>query len=82
MWSIPTKKYSGAIRSSWSFRDRAARGQTIIEYLLVLAVVIGIFLVIARPLLKDLTSKYQKGFKAGIFEADDTGSRFYYFPVK
>lgn len=78
MWSIPTKKYSGAIRSS----PRAARGQTIIEYLLVLAVVIGIFLVIARPLLKDLTSKYQKGFKAGIFEADDTGSRFYYFPVK
>lgn len=84
MWSIPTRKYSGATRlkrkRSLCIRDQ--RGQGILEYVLILAVVIGIFLTMARPFINKLGPKYQKVFKSGMFKEDDTGSNFYYFPVR
>jgi competence protein ComGC len=58
------------------------RGQGIVEYLLVLAVVIGIFLTLARPFIKEFSKKWQATGKQSIFKEDNSGANFYYFPLK
>ncbi|RZA07820.1 MAG: hypothetical protein EOP11_06625 [Proteobacteria bacterium] len=61
---------------------RGERGQGILEYVLILAVVVGIFLVLARPFMGKFSTKYQAIFKGGMMADDSTGSKFYYYPVK
>jgi hypothetical protein len=75
MWSIVTKKFFVAIRSNQS-------GQAILEYILVILVVLGIFMIAARPMIGKLGKKINDGIKGGIFAEDSTGGKFYYFPVK
>lgn len=90
MWSILTKKYSAGIRSNLGrprplARKRphlGQRGQTMLEYLLIIAVVVGIFLVFARPFMKGLNKKFEDAGKTGFFAEDPSGSNFYYYPLK
>jgi hypothetical protein len=86
MWSIRTRKCSAVTRSAAERGPgRALRnelGQGILEYVLVLAVVIGIFLVLAKPYMAKFNKQYEKLFKGGVFAEDSTGSKFYYFPVR
>jgi hypothetical protein len=86
MWNIPTRKFSAATRSAGKFsRARIGageRGQGILEYVLVLAVVIGIFLLLAKPFMAKYKGQYEKLFKGGVFAEDSSGSKFYYFPVR
>ena len=81
MWSIPTRKYSGATPSSK--RKRLGEGgQAVLEYVLILMMVVGFALILGRPFLSKLGVTYQSVFKSGMFAADSSGSKFYYFPVK
>lgn len=84
MWSIRIRKSSAATRlkRKRGVSLRGQGGQGILEYVLVLAVVIGIFIVLAKPYMAKFNKQYQKLFKAGMFAEDSTGSKFYYFPVK
>lgn len=75
MRSILTRKCLGVTRSD-------ERGQGILEYLLVLAVVVGMFLLVGRPFLTKIAPKFQNLGKSGVFAQDSTGSNFYYFPIR
>jgi hypothetical protein len=75
MWSIRTKKFFGAIRSN-------ERGQAIVEYVLVLAVVLGMLFVLAKPVIGSLQKKIGDNLKNGFFAEDPSGDGFYYFPLK
>jgi hypothetical protein len=61
---------------------RNQRGQGILEYLLVLFVVLGTIFVLARPVIAKLQGKFEKALKGGIFKNEQSGSNFYYFPLK
>ncbi len=76
MWSIRTRKSSAAIRS------KKERGQVLVEYILIIMVVLGLFMIVARPALGKLGKKINDGLKGGIFADDPSGSGFYYYPVK
>ena len=87
MWSIPIRKYSavtpcGLKRLRARRPGRNERGQGILEYVLVLAVVIGIFLIFAKPFMAKYKGQYEKLFKGGVFAEDSSGSKFYYYPVR
>ncbi len=87
MWSIPIRKFSAATRSAPNPPAKRRRrfgegGQGVLEYLLVLAVVIGIFLLASRTFMPGFKKKFQSVFKTGMFAEDSTGSKFYYFPVR
>lgn len=62
-------------------RSSGERGQGFLEYILVLIVVLGGILVLARPVIAHLQKTFEKGLKGGIFKDDPTGSNFYYFPL-
>jgi len=49
---------------------------------LVLAVVVGIFLLASRMFMPSFQKKFQSIFKGGMFAEDSTGSKFYYYPVR
>lgn len=57
-------------------------GQAVVEYLLIIAVVLGIFMLVAKPGIGRLGKKIQDDLNKGLFAADATGAGFYYFPVK
>ncbi|MGZ3693957.1 MAG: Flp family type IVb pilin [Bdellovibrionota bacterium] len=79
MLSTAIKKFFGATLSRLR---RDERGQTIVEYILVIAVVIGVIFVLARPIFGNLQTKIGDSLKAGFFSDDPTGGKFYYFNVK
>jgi hypothetical protein len=58
------------------------KGQGMLEYILILAVVVSLFMFVAKPYLKTFGKKFQDLGKGGIFSEDNTGSNFYYFPIK
>lgn len=76
MRNILIKKFFGGIRS------RNQKGQAILEYVLVLAVVLGMLFVMAKPVIGKLQKKINDSFKGGFFSEDVTGEKFYYFPLK
>lgn len=78
MWNIPIRKFSSA-----TIKSRQS-GQAILEYMLILMVVVGIFVFVGRPAINKLRVKLRDGMKTGIFTnaEDNTGKGFYYFPVK
>lgn len=78
MWNTPTVKFFKTILSI----GKNSQGQGILEYVLILAVVISIFMVVGRPFLKDFGGKIQGLSQKGIFSEDSSGSSFYYFPLK
>lgn len=78
MWNIPIVKFFKTILSI----AKSKSGQGILEYVLVLAVVLSIFMVVGRPFLKDIGGKIQGLSQKGIFSEDSSGSNFYYFPLK
>lgn len=91
MWNILTKKLSNDIPSSAPAAKKRSRlskeignerGQAVVEYLLVLAVVIGMVFVLAKPIFGSLQKKIGDSLKAGFFTDDPTGEKFYYFNVK
>ncbi|MGE3260233.1 MAG: Flp family type IVb pilin [Bacteriovoracia bacterium] len=61
---------------------RNERGQSILEYILVLAVVVGMIFVLARPVFGSLQKKIGDSLKEGFFSDDPSGGKFYYFNVK
>lgn len=75
MQTILMSRFLKPIRSKQS-------GQVVVEYLLILAVVLGIFMLVARPGIGRLGKKIQEDLNKGLFAADATGAGFYYFPVK
>lgn len=77
MWNIRIRKFSAATRSK---RDQ--RGQALVEYILIIMVVLGLFMIVARPAIGKLGKKISDGLKGGIFADDPSGGRFYYYPVK
>ncbi len=79
MSNIPIKKFSAGTRSK---RMKNERGQSTLEYILVLMVVVSVIFVVVRPVLGGLTEKIQEGLKGGFFQEDNTGSNFYYFSVR
>lgn len=96
MWSIRTRKYLSATpfkRSCSSIQQQVTRqkrlsilrrqkGQAVLEYLLIVLVILGIFITIARPGFEKLTENIQATLKSGFFAEDDDGSGFYYYPLK
>lgn len=80
MWSIRIRKFFGAILSRGMLRNE--RGQSILEYILVLAVVVGMIFVLARPVFGSLQKKIGDSLKEGFFSDDPSGGKFYYFNVK
>lgn len=80
MWNIPTRKFFAAILSR-AWRPKGERGQTVIEYLLILVVVLSIFMVFAKPFMKGLNKKFETASKKGFFAEDPSGGNFYYFPM-
>lgn len=81
MLSIRIKKFSGATLSE-ERSPFGERGQVILEYILVLAVVVGMIFMVARPIFGSLQKKIGDSFKAGFFTDDPSGGKFYYFNVK
>lgn len=75
MWIIPMSKFLRRIKSNQA-------GQAVVEYLLILIVVLGIFMVVARPGIGRLGKKIQDSLNAGFFNSDPQGGGFYYFPIK
>jgi hypothetical protein len=90
MWNIRIRKSSAATRSKpGAGRSRLGRlsrlgerGQVMLEYLLIIAVVFSIFIFLARPYLKSLNKKFEEAGKSGFFAEDPSGSNFYYFPIR
>lgn len=87
MWNIRIRKSSAATRSKAGVgRSRLGRlgerGQVMLEYLLIIAVVFSIFIFLARPYLKSLNKKFEEAGKSGFFAEDPSGSNFYYFPIR
>jgi Tfp pilus assembly protein FimT len=80
MWNIPIRKFFAAIRSR-ALAPGGEKGQTIVEYLLILVVVLSIFMVFAKPFMKDLNKKFETASKKGFFAEDPSGGNFYYFPM-
>ena len=78
MRNILIAKYFGATR----FKSGDQRGQTALEYILVLMVVLGVVFALARPLMNELSKKVQGSFKTGFLAEDPSGGGFYYFPLK
>lgn len=76
MWTILTKKFFAAIRCN------NQRGQGMLEYILILVVVVSMFMLVGRPFLKDMGKKFQGLGKQGFLAEDNTGSNFYYFPIR
>jgi hypothetical protein len=79
MLSIRLKKFFGATLSR-ATRDQ--RGQSILEYILVLMVVVGMIFVLARPVFGSLQKKIGDSLKQGFFTDDPTGGKFYYFNIR
>lgn len=79
MWTTLTKKFSGGTLSR---ALRNERGQTIVEYILVIAVVVGMIFVLAKPIFGSLQKKIGDSLKQGFFSDDPSGSKFYYFRIK
>ena len=88
MWKPRSKRsfedirYKQRLRAIPSPLVERENGQVIVEYLLIVAVVLGAGMVLAKPLMAKLGDKFQKEFKGGMFKDDPTGSGFYYYPVK
>ncbi len=80
MWSIHIRKCFAAILKAPKWRDQ--KGQTILEYLLILIVVVSLFMLIARPYIGTIGKKFQDLNKKGFFAEDTSGSNFYYYPLK
>jgi hypothetical protein len=78
--SIPTlKKGAGEARAR---RRRSQLAQGTIEYILVLAVVIGVFIKVIRPGLTLLQDKIGRGNAANPFLSETAGGAgYYYFPM-
>lgn len=81
MWTTLTKKFSGGTLYR-KLRLDNERGQTIVEYILVVAVVVGMVFVLARPIFGSLQKKIGDSLKQGFFQDDPSGSKFYYFRIK
>ena len=56
-------------------------GQAVVEYLLIVMVVVGIFVAIGRPAILRIAENLKKDMKGGFFSDENKGG-FYYFPVK
>ena len=61
-------------------RRRKSRGQGLLEYLLILAVILSAVVVVAKPFFKKLQGQFGNSFKEGIF--GNAQANLYYFPVK
>ncbi|MCO5141699.1 MAG: hypothetical protein M9962_01260 [Oligoflexia bacterium] len=70
------------MRSTHGSLQKNDRGQAFLEYILVMAVVVGILLVFAKPFFGNFSKKLQDGLQKGIFTEDPTGANFYYFPLR
>lgn len=79
--SISTKssRACSTERSRAAGRRPRSRGQGIVEYILIVAVVLSVILVVAKPFLKGLQTKFGDSFKGGIL---GERSNLYYYPVK
>lgn len=60
------------------------RGQAVLEYILIMAVIIGLFMIVVRPRMADIQQKLAEGLKAGALSSDpNSGTGYpYYFPMK
>jgi hypothetical protein len=76
MWIIRLRKCFAATPC------KNQRGQGMLEYILILAVAVSLFMLVGRPYLKDLGKKFQGLGKQGFLAEDNTGSNFYYFPIR
>lgn len=63
-----------------SVKKRKPRGQGLVEYVLILAVVLGAVLTLGRPFFNSLRQRVGDGFKGGIF--GNERSNLYYYPVR
>lgn len=61
---------------------KSQSGQGILEYVLVLAVVLTIFLIFAKPFVKKFGPRFRDMGKEGFFADDTTGAQFYYYRIK
>lgn len=78
MWNIPTKKCSRDIRC----KRRNQRAQVMVEYLLIVAFVMGVVFVVAKPALMKFSGRISKSLQSGIFKEDPSGEAFYHFNIK
>ncbi len=74
MWTKHLKQFFRVTRSE--------RAQGVLEYLLVVAVIMGIVLVFAKPFMASLSKNLGKSFTTGFFAVDGSGSGFYTFSIK
>lgn len=61
---------------------RSQKGQGILEYVLVMAVVLSIFLIFAKPFVSKFGPRFRDIGKEGFFADDSSGSQFYYYRIK
>jgi len=61
---------------------RSEAGQGILEYILVLAVVLSIFMVFGKPFVAKFGPKFRDIGKDGFFTDDSSGAQFYYYRIK
>lgn len=73
--AIPRPSRPSTLRSR-----RSERGQGMVEYILILAVIVSIFVLIVRPFFKTFQEKIGDNFKNGSVFSED--ANFYYFPVR
>jgi hypothetical protein len=64
---------------SW---DAKQRGQAVLEYILLLSVIFGIFLVVVRPRMGDIQKKLAEALKSGPVSGDPSKGYPYYFQMR
>ncbi len=76
MQSAVNKGRNGAISKG----KTSQRGQGLVEYVLVVAVIIGAVIIVAKPFFKTFQEKVGENLKNGSVFSENPN--FYYFPVR
>lgn len=59
---------------------RCQKGQTSLEYILLLFVIVGIFIVVLKPFFASFKDQLAEGLKSTTFDPDNPN--FYYYPIR